>query len=327
MTTGLEQLERYLGEVLGVPVRSVDWAGSAALPALLRNRYSFFEAEVAGARCLLMVDRKAEEQPPAAVRKQVAQVRPKWDGEVVYVREEATPYNRKRLIEQGVSFVIPGNQMYLPTLGMDLREHFRRLRAEVVQFSPATQALMIHLLLRGAGEALKPSQAAGRLGYTPMTMTRAFDELASAGVGEVVREGRERLLKFGAAGRALWDKALPLMRSPVARRVCIKPPEGGPPGPRAGLTALGHYTRLAEPEVPVYAMSGPDWRAKRKAGQLQEIPIREPGTMEVEVWSYAPGLCAEGDAVDRLSLFLSLQEDKDERVQAALEELIGGLPW
>jgi hypothetical protein len=74
-------------------------------------------------------------------------------------------------------------------------------------------------------------------------------------------------------------------------------------------------------------MSGPDWRARKKAGQFQEIPFREPGTVEIEVWSYAPSLFAEGDAVDRLSLFLSLQEDKDERVQAAVEEMMGGLAW
>ena len=71
MQTELTRLERYIGEVLGVPVRPAAWTGSTELPALLRDRYAFFEVQLAGARCLLMVDRKAGEQPPAAVQKQL----------------------------------------------------------------------------------------------------------------------------------------------------------------------------------------------------------------------------------------------------------------
>jgi hypothetical protein len=37
------------------------------------------------------------------------------------------------------------------------------------------------------------------------------------------------------------------------------------------------------------------------------------------VWSYKPELFAKERVVDRLSLYLSLKDNEDERVQAALE--------
>ena len=47
-----------------------------------------------------MVDAHAGEEPPAVIRKHVEQVRAKWNGPVVYVRDWIVAYNRKRLIEE-----------------------------------------------------------------------------------------------------------------------------------------------------------------------------------------------------------------------------------
>lgn len=48
---------------------------------------------------------------------------------------------RKRLIEQKVPLLVPGNQLYLPDLGIDLREYFRKPpTAPDTARSPATQA-------------------------------------------------------------------------------------------------------------------------------------------------------------------------------------------
>ena len=50
-------------------------------------------------------------------------------------------------------------------------------------------------------------------------------------------------------------------------------------------------------------------------------------TITVEVWSYDPLILAEDDFVDRLSLFLSLRETPDERIEAALAEMMETLAW
>ena len=59
---------------------------------------------------------------------------------VVYVTRTFAPYECKRLIEQKVPFLVPGNQRYLPDLGIDLREHFRKPTvAAHTALSPATR--------------------------------------------------------------------------------------------------------------------------------------------------------------------------------------------
>jgi hypothetical protein len=328
MNGELTQLKRYLHETLGAEVRPIPWDEGTRLPLFLRNLYAFFELQLLEASCLLMLDRNEQEQSPATVRKHMDQIQAKWDGEIVYVRARVTAYNRKRLIEYKLPFVVPGNQMYLPMLGIDLREHYKKLRTETHKFSPSTQALVIHVLLHGTTKTIyTPAEMAGFLGYSAMTMTRAFDELESANLGDIFLEGRERCVRFPESAKETWAKAQPFLRSPVKKQFHIEPLNANLPGPRAGLTALADYTMLAEPADPVIALSGDDWKSLKQRHRVNEFPSPEPGALEIEVWSYAPSLFARGEMVDRLSLYLSLKESPDERIEAALEELLKGLQW
>jgi hypothetical protein len=274
-----------------------------------------------------MVDASHGEPAAAVVRKHMTQVQAKWPADVIYVRGRSTPYNRKRLVQQQVPFVVPNNQMYLPMLGVDFREYFRRLLTAPASFSPATQALVIHWLLGGTDEPLTPAQVAPRLGYSAMTMTRAFDELGATELVAVAQHGKERRLGFLGTKRDIWAKAQPWLRSPVTKRVCIPRPRRIPEGAHAGLMALAHYTMLAPPAHPVIALSGRDWKSLPPWHNQTPIPSQDPDALEVEVWRYRPGLFADQGVVDPLSLYLSLKDSQDERVQGALEGMIGGLAW
>lgn len=47
----------------------------------------------------------------------------------------------------------------------------------------------------------------------------------------------------------------------------------------------------------------------------------------VEAWWYDPAKLANGGVVDPLSLSLSFQQSEDERIEAAVEEMIQGMQW
>jgi hypothetical protein len=53
----------------------------------------------------------------------------------------------------------------------------------------------------------------------------------------------------------------------------------------------------------------------------------DANTITVEAWSYDPLILAGENFVDRLSLYLSVRETPDERIEAALNELLETLPW
>jgi hypothetical protein len=83
---------------------------------------------------------------------------------------------------------------------------------------------------------------------------------------------------------------------------------------------------IAEPEWPIYAISAAQWKTATLAG-LAILPEHLPGSCEWELWHYNPVIVPNSDAVDPLSLTLSLQGHPDERIQLALDELRERLPW
>ena len=321
------QLEHYLHENLNAALSLVPWADGGRLPLFLQQRYRFFEAALLGTRLLFMFDKTEAEESPAAIRKHLDQVKARWPEPVVYVRQRVTAYNRKRLIEQKVPFIVPGNQMYLPMLGIELREHFKGRRPDTRRFSPATQVVLIHALLRDTTH-LGPTELAARLGYSVMTMSRALNELEAAELTEPSPTGRKRHLLLKGAKPAVWKKAQEFLRSPVAGRHSVRMEHRQElPGPLAGLSALAHYSTLTEPQGTVIAVSREGWRTLLKQQAAVEIPVDEPDGLVVEVWNYAPTLFASSGIVDRLSLYLSLRETKDERVEAALNQMTENIPW
>ena len=327
MQTVLHELERYLHDALGVSVKTTPWSGVGQLPPVLRERYRFAKAELLGLRALLVIDANPEEQSPATVRKHLDMLHSKQPAELIYVRARVTAYNRKRLIEQKVPFIVPGNQMYLPMLAIDLREHFRRIREEAPTFSPSTQVVVLHAMLRDAGQVLIPSEMAPLLGYSAMTMTRAFDELETAKLAEVTVRGRERCLRFIGDRREIWEKAQPFLRNPVSKRLFIRRINGAEGATHAGLTALAHYSMLAPPAYTTYALSREEWKTLRQQHKIIEVPVQDPDVSEIEVWWYSPARFAEHGMVDQLSLYLSLKADHDERTETALEEMMEKIEW
>jgi hypothetical protein len=321
----LEKLADYLEDALAVVVAPRPWSDQR-LPHFLKETYRFGEIELLGRRCLLVLDYGTTEQTPATVRKHIRLLQPRWNDAIIYVRPRVTAYNRKRLVQQKVPFIVPGNQMYLPTVGIDFREHFRRLYEGPENLSPSAQALLIYTLLGEGRNVITPKEAAADLGYSAMTMTRAFNELEATRLAQVSSSGKERHLRLAATLQDTWNRALPLLRSPLKKRVCIRRIEGAS-GSRAGLTALAEYTMLASPRRPTLALSQQDWSSLRRHHKVAEVPDQDPDALEIEVWSYAPAQFAEGGIVDPLSLYLSLRGSDDERVAASLEELMEKVKW
>lgn len=111
----LSELKRYVHETLGISMKPRSWSGTERLPHFLRERYDFAQAELPGVRALLVIDTGPEDQSPATVRKHMDMLQsrqPTNPATPVYVRAQVTAYNRKRLIEQKVPFIVPGNQIH-----------------------------------------------------------------------------------------------------------------------------------------------------------------------------------------------------------------------
>ncbi|MDD2466829.1 MAG: hypothetical protein PHI97_22775 [Desulfobulbus sp.] len=332
MSLLIEQLITYLRDVLNVTLVVQPWGESGRLPFFLQDSYTYYHTDLYGLQLLLMVDNGDEEHSPATVRKHIDLVREKHVGEVIYVGGRVTASNRRRLIEQNVPFIVPGNQLYCPLLAIDLREHFRQRRKKVHVFSPATQALALYWIYNHNDkndERGSPTEMAKVLGYSKMTMSRAFQEVDVALEEVFADKWRRGEIKQEIKGKELWLALQPYWRSPVNQRYYLPRNDMDRSlGVRAGLSALAGYSMLAESSREVFAVSQSEWKVFRQKSQSIVFDRPDALTFEMEVWAYSPHLLSQqGNLADPLSLYLSLQESKDERIQSALDELLEGVKW
>ena len=314
----------YLGTALGIELKLKNWNGQD-LPFFMRELYAFYEISLLGKPCIVFAPRGNDEISSGALVKHFKQLQAKWTGLCIYARATISSHNRRRLIEHRVPFVVPNNQMYLPDMGIDLTEHFRKERASIKILSPPTQTVIIFALFHRKATFLLPSELAKKLNYSRMQMTRALDELKSLGIGDISQHGKERRVHFMLNRNALWKQVKPLMCNPVKKRLWLRQNNKSREmidkfGLISGLSALAHCSMLNRPVLPVYAMHIKAWKKER----AQEVSSPEEADVQLELWSYNPKLFEKDSLVDPFSLYLSLQDIKDERVEAALEKLIEG---
>jgi DNA-binding MarR family transcriptional regulator len=323
----VNRLKRYLLDTLGITVTLSKPTNPESLPFFLQDNYDVFQVRLLNEEFIVLVSRNDTELTPATIHKHIDIVSQQLKMKAVFVHSTISSFNRKRLIEYKVPFVIPGNQMYLPDLGMDLREYFIKKRSKTVILGPSTQAVILYALTKTMTEPVTPTQLAEALGYSRMAMTRSFDEIESLGLAEVSVAGRKRLVSFDKNRRNQWEKALPHLRSPVKKNVWLKALIDELPVCQAGLTALSYYSMLTPPQKQVYAASAKDWKVIKRKYPLEIISYPDEAGCELEVWSYSPGLFVNGKIVDPFSLYLSLRNIKDERVEFAMEEMMESIEW
>jgi hypothetical protein len=301
---------------------------SVTLPQYLKQRYSLFEIAIDRRWFMGILLEDNTDFRPATFEKHLRQIMPHASNLEGYclIAQDLPGYVRQRLVERKIPFVVPGLQMFWPELGLAVQARKARsgyVPVEIV--SPATQAVLIFALTGGITELVTPKVLAEKLGYTTMTMSRALDEIEANKMGTVVRKGRERLL-YPEMAEVLWKRVLPFIRNPVRETVRIKEDQLDPKlRMAAGETALARQSMLVPPREPIYALGRQAW--KEIAANLKIIPVEDEGTCRIQLWRYNPALFSVNGMVDSFSLYLSLGDEGDERIQSALEEMLEKVLW
>lgn len=233
-------------------------------------------------------------------------------------------YTRKRFIEKKIPFVIPGKQMYLPDLLIDLKENSLNHKTTDPMMAPATQFLLLYHLQKESLEGKIFKELAEKFNYDNMTISRAAYYMHNMGLCEIVGT-KEKCLSFQPNKKQLWENALPMMTTPIKLSNYYSGMVLGDQVKKSGLTALSHYTMLNSGAINYYAETA--LRLKYMEGVNFARSNKLEGNICMETWKYDPYFMSEGEFVDKLSLYLSLREHTDERIQIALDELLNGLEW
>ena len=322
------QLQTYLRDVLGTAVADVKPCVDAyRLPYFLQDEFNFLTVHIAGTGVVLAIPKPQANPSLKNIRAQLARAEAELGHPVAYCPPALASYERRNLIEQKQAFIVAGNQMYLPDIGIDLREYFSKARTKKIDvFSPSTQAMLIwRLLNHPVQQQWYASDVGTTLGYSLMTANRAIRELESAELVESEMNGHVRVVKFLHTNEQIWQKAQPYLKTPVKRSVWIKPPKKSSVYRLAGLSALAQKSNLASPSETCYAMSGIAWT--KLQNKIDHLPQAVPGLSELQLWSYQPDMVGKSTMVDPLSLWISLKEDVDPRIQMALDEMMREIVW
>lgn len=321
-----EALQRYLGDTLHDRIPILEFKDGHSLPSFLARTYTFYEALIAGRRCVFLAALN-NVATPSDIAKHISLIRNSVDAIVIFATPSLSAHNRSRLVGQGVPFVVPGNQLYIPDLAVDLREHFRALKQRHSDgLSPAAQAVLFDHLLRNDETATTPSFIAARIRYSAMSIGRAFDDLAASGLARTEKQGKERHIWFKAEGRQLLQAARDLLRSPVRSVKFVQGDHFRTTLKQAGETALAELTDLSRPSVGIFAVAASDWKAVAQASGFVETS-RDQADFVIETWSYDPAALSDTDTVDPLSLYAQFRDHRDERVSIAAEQLLENIPW
>lgn len=330
-------LEEYFGETFGEKAHLESGQNDTdRLPIFIGQTYDVQRMTFLGRMVTLFFPKAELRRPtPTEVQAHIKAIRKTCGDDFAFVFPDLAPYEKSRYIRERVPFIVPRRQTYLPQYVIDLREQANSAKnrqafeEEPQPLSGPAQLLLLFYLQRTQHvDAWSLRTWSQTIGYSTMTATRICDELARCDLCRTETNGKRVTLQFDGDRCALWTRALPYLRSPVKKTVCVARAEL----PKldcccAGLTALAQYTLIAEGKNPVYAMSAWEYRRAEMSHLVDEQEYLEKDSLVIEQWRYRPKVLTIDQTVDRLSLYLALRDDPDARVETALEEMMGGVKW
>lgn len=330
----------YINEILGTnalenPI-SNEFLGN--LPMYITQAYKLYNMELFNRELVMVEVNNEDDFSILKTEKHLQSIRNAVGKTVVLVLENMQSYNRKRLIEKGINFIVPGKQLYLPELLIDLRESYIQPRAKqkTDKLLPSAQFLLLYYILHRNNnwqmENNSFKEIAQKLSYTPMAITNAVDNLKQHDIVDVFGE-KEKYIKFKLERNEIWHRAEQqnILTSPVLKTVYVEDLTGNVSMLRTNASALPEYTSLNPSKQENYAIDKNTFYYLQKNNGLINANNRE-GKYAIEIWKYNPVPLADEmpnhqSVVDPLSLYLSLKDNHDERVEMALEQIIEKMIW
>ena len=319
----MNDLLKYFEDLLGIEmaVNTLEKQLLHQLPLYITATYNVHETTIYGQRICLLIDKNFDNVlPPDHLFKQMVFVKQKVGLPVVYVFGQVVSYNIKRMIQKGINFIIPGKQLFIPALVMDLRAIPKTLPQNADTFTPLAQFLILYHLQKERLDDFTAKRLTDKFMQPYRSTSRAVKNLEELGLCRLTG-GKENHIQFTAKGKNLWKQAQVFFQNPVERilftdktlddnQICL-----------SNINAMAHFTMLNDEKKRYYALGKTDTK------NLSFETNKYEGDNVIELWRYNPYPLSDAGFVDKLSLYLLLKDDNDERVQGELERMINQIQW
>lgn len=324
----MEKLVEYVSYILGRDphLREVPMDKLKSLPLVYKSTYNFYTINLYEHQLVLMIMPKDEAFNAGELRKKVIIIEKVLDKKIIVVLDDLPMVSRKRLMDQRISFIVPGKQFFITHLLMDLREfNDAKKNEDTNKLLPSAQIILLyHILYKEDGlEQYSLKELASKFGYTQMGITKAVNNLKRFAIAKVVGS-KEKRIYIEKDIPKLWNYVYRFLINPVYKTVYVdnKPMETY----ESNISALSRYTNMNAGSTEYLAINKNNFFDLEKIGFFKNLNEYE-GVYTLEVWKYDPKILAKKEGnnfiVDPLSLYLSMKDNfNDERTEMALDNII-----
>ena len=320
MCDNIKKAISYLSKMCSTEVKYNKVADSdiKLLPIAIATAYNWYNVHLFGVELELALPKDEKACTPAVLLKQGVIATNRMNKHIVFVLSNIAPYNMTRLVASRVNFIVSDKLIFIPSLLLELKTPVVSKLVEEEPIPQIAQCIILYQLQCGNLNTMTAYDLAERFSVSYPGVSRALRWLAAHGV---IRLNGSKLksVEFCNEGKELWDRTEPMMTSPIEKLMYSDDiPQDSL---IAGENALEKYTLLASPSFATVAI--PKARAKENIGVLD----KEFGENMIQVWKYNPHVLSSNGIVDKLSLYLSLRNSEDERIQMELETMINNIQW
>lgn len=312
----------YLKQILGVEivVAPLEKQLFKSLPLYITASYHVEETNLMGKRVCLLESQGDELYTPDQLSKQMQLVEQKTSLPAVFVFQQVASYNLKRYVQKGINFIVPMKQLFIPSLLIDIRKVSDTSKTEEKTISPLAQFILLYHLQKELLDGLTMIELSKKLSHTYLNISRAVGSLKTFRLCELAG-GKEKQIQFKSDKKKLWAEALPVLQNPINKTVYTDEFLSSKDYCRSGINALSFYTELNDEQKAYYAIN------KEEFKKLSFTADKQYGENSIEIWKYDPRPLADGNVIDRLSLFLIFRDNQDERIQIELEKMTEKMTW
>lgn len=314
-------LSEYLKKVFGEDVVNEYALDISNLPIYLRNGYCFRAISVFNKRYVFVHPENGLNLKSYKVQKK--KLEEVLSLPVVLYADTLIFQQRDNLIKSGLEFIEPGKQIFLPSIGTILDNRRKKTVPKAIEkFTPQIQLCALFFLY-GQKKEYTSGEISEAAGLNPMAVSRGISALAELKLLSVRKIAGKNYYALKTNKAGYLEVIKDCLITPVSKRLYAKEKDIENIGIKAGYTALEQLTDIADAPDKTYAISKNAYKTIEKScRQYPDNFLSSDKMVKVEVWKYDPGIFMTKRCVDKLSLYLSFENNNDERTEEALNKLI-----
>ena len=303
-------------DILGLTINFKKWNKEKQLPLFILNDYLIQKAIINNIECLSLTP-KGDIPTLPAFKKQLSIIREIENVPIFLQLNAISSFRKRNLLENKIPFILKDKMAYLPFMTTYLTNTQYEDKS-IEKISLATQLLFTWILYQNTNKYYV-SDAVKSLGFSNMTLTRAYRQLCTTELFKEHKDGRKIFLTTSLSKVDLFNKMKAYLQPTFYSQGYILKKEITKDMILAGEFAFSQHTHLNPPKLKTYAIE----KKHSKNIKLQRECYSYDEQVELQIWKYNPLLFSPNPKnIDVISLILSLLGKEDERLDIEIENLL-----